>query len=117
MLNKLVIENTPVKKIRPSFVVMDRFHLPQSQVSLEKTESFTIKLYCLSPKRLKDVFKTSSRLVFKTSSRLQTCLEDVLKTKNCYAEDVLKVSSRGLQEQQVFAGSISLREIIIIAIL
>ena len=28
------------------------------------------------------------------------------KTKNCYAEDVLKTSSRRLQDQQMFAGFI-----------
>ena len=45
------------------------------------------------------VFKTSSRHVFKTPSRhLARCLQDVFKTswktKNCYAEDMLKTSSR-----------------------
>ena len=37
------------------------------------------------------VFKTSSRLLCKTSSRRP---EDLLKDKNCYAEDVLKMSWR-----------------------
>ena len=75
--------------------------------------------------------KTSSRHIFKTSSR---CLQDMFwrslqdvfkrylqdvfktswKTKNCYAEDVLKTSSRHvlktpsrrLQDQQMFAGQL-----------
>ena len=85
---------------------------------------------------LQDVFKRSSRHVFKTSSRrlerknfsssktswrrlqdvFKTCLQDVFKTswktKTCYAEDVLKTSSRHvlktflrlLEDQQMFAG-------------
>ena len=75
-------------------------------------------------------FKMSARHVFKASSRRLQCntfsssktssrrlqkvfarrLEDVLKksrkTKNCYAEDVLKTSSRRLEDQQMFAGMI-----------
>ena len=43
---------------------------------------------------LRDVFKTSLQDVFKTSR----------KTKNCYADDVLKTSSRRLEDQPVFAG-------------
>ena len=57
---------------------------------------------------LQDIFKTSSRLVFKVSSRhaFKISLRHVFKTssrriyktswkmKNCYAEDVLKTSSR-----------------------
>ena len=31
-------------------------------------------------------------------------LQDVLEDVNCYAEDVLKTSSRRLQDQQMFAG-------------
>ena len=74
------------------------------------------------------VFKTSSTYVFKTSSRhvfkedvfsvtlfrlprktsFARCLQDVFKTsrktKNCYAEDALKMSSRHLEDQQMFAG-------------
>ena len=81
-----------------------------------------IKTFCLSPRRLQDIFKTclqdvfktclqdvfsvtifclSRRLedIFKTSwRRYQDVLRDVFKTswktKKCYAEDVLKTSSR-----------------------
>ena len=71
---------------------------------------------------LKDVFKTSSKHlqdVFKTSCKmysrhLQDIFKTTCKTKNCYAEDVLKassrhvlkVSSRRLKDQQMFAGSL-----------
>ena len=70
------------------------------------------------------VFKTSSKHVFKTSSRLlqgnnfsssktfyemsSRRFQDVLKiswkTKNCYAEDMLKTSSRRLEDEQMFGG-------------
>ena len=76
---------------------------------------------------LHNAFKTSSRLVFQTSSRqvLKRCSRHLQgsnfsssktssrdlskffkmswKTKNCYGEDVLKMSSRPFQDQQIFA--------------
>ena len=51
---------------------------------------FSITIFRL-PRRLQDV----SRDVFKTSR----------KTKNYYAENVLKTSSRRLEDQQMFAGN------------
>ena len=73
---------------------------------------------------LQDLLKTSSRHVFKASSRRIQCsnfssskrssrrlaryLQDVSKTswktKNCYAGDLLKTSSRRLEDQQMFGG-------------
>ena len=62
-----------------------------------------LKMPCeMSSGRLQDVFMTSLQDVFKTS----------WKTKNCYAKDVLKTSSRHvlkassrrLEDQQMFAG-------------
>ena len=67
---------------------------------------------------LQDVFKTCLQNVFKSCLQdvLKTCLQNVFKTylqdvfktswktKNYYAEDVLKTSSRRLQDQQMFAG-------------
>ena len=81
-------------------------------------------------KSSRHIFKTSSRHVFKRSSRrlqrnifsssksssrrLAGCLQDVFKTswktKNCYAEDELKMSSRCLENQQTFAGTQVLKE-------
>ena len=74
--------------------------------------------FCLSPRRLEDVFSVT---IFHLARRFQdifkTSLQDVFKTswksKNCYAEDVLKTSSRNvletfsrsLQDQQMFAGT------------
>ena len=60
------------------------------------------RLQDMSSKRLQDVFKTY----------LQDALKTSWKTKNCYAEDVLKIFSRHvlktswrrLQDQQIFAG-------------
>lgn len=40
LFNELVIKNTPIKKIRPLFVLMEEVHLPQSQVSLRKGKTF-----------------------------------------------------------------------------
>ena len=40
MFNKLVIENTSVKKIRSFFVFVEEFHLPHSQVSLRGDRIF-----------------------------------------------------------------------------
>ena len=56
----------------------------------------------MSSRRLQDVFKTYLQDVFKAT----------WKSKNCYAEDVLKTSSRHvlkassgpLEDQQMFAG-------------
>ena len=67
-----------------------------SSKSLEDVLSATI--FCL-PRRLQDVFKmsremSSRRLRKKSSRRLQDVLKTSWKTKNCYAEDVLKTSSR-----------------------
>ena len=77
---------------------------------------FSVTIFRL-PRRLQDVFKTSSRRfqdVF--ARRLQESSQDVFKTswktKNCYAEYVLKTSSRHVsktssrrfEDQQMFAG-------------
>ena len=51
---------------------------------------------------LQDVFKAGLQNVFKTY--LQDVFKTSWKTKNYYAEDVLKTSSRRLQDQQMFAG-------------
>ena len=48
---------------------------------------------------LQDIFKTSSRHVFKRY--LQDVFKTSWKTKNCYAEDVLKTSSTRLEDQQM----------------
>ena len=54
---------------------------------------------------LRVVFKTSSRRLCKASSRrLQNIFKTSWKTKDCYAEDVLKTSSRRVQDQKMFAG-------------
>ena len=61
-------------------------------------------------RRLLDM--SSRRLQDMSSRRLQGVLKTSWKTKNCYAEDVLKTfsrhvlktSSRRLQDQQIFAG-------------
>ena len=56
----------------------------------------------LLPRRLHDVFKTSSRCICKTSWKTKNCYAwDVLKTSSRH---VLKTSSRRLQNQQMFAG-------------
>ena len=87
-----------------------------SRYALETSSRHVFKLSSRQVFRTpsRHVFKTSSRHVFKTSSRrhqrnnfssfntssirLQDVLRDVFKTswktKNCYAEDVLKTSSR-----------------------
>ena len=59
---------------------------------------FSITIFRL-PRRLQDV----SRDVFKTS--LQDVFKTSRKTKNYYAENVLKTSSRRLEDQQMFAGN------------
>ena len=48
----------------------------------------------ISSRRLKKVF----------ARRLQDVLKTSWKTKNCYAEDVLKTPSRRLQDQKMFTG-------------
>ena len=61
---------------------------------------------------LRDVFKTFSRYVFQTSSRqvFKTCLQYVLKKSSALQyfvfQDVLKTSSRSLEDQQMFAGGV-----------
>ena len=68
---------------------------------------------------LQDVFKTCLQDVFKTSSAQQFFVfQDVLKTKNCFAEDILETSSRHvlktswrrLEDQQIFAGSLFFKQ-------
>ena len=77
------------------------------------------RLQDMSSRHLEDVFKTSSRCLqrnnFSSSKTSWRCLQDVFKTswktKNWYAEDVLKTSSRHvlntsswrLEDQQMFA--------------
>ena len=51
---------------------------------------------------LQDVFKRCLQDVFKTY--LQDVFKTSRKTKNCYAQDVLKMFSRCLENQQMFAG-------------
>ena len=76
---------------------------------------------CL-PRHLQDIFKTPSRLprmfwkclqdVFKTSQKTKNCTS--WKTKNCYAQDIFKISlrhalkmlSRCLVDHQTFGGLI-----------
>ena len=73
-----------------------------------------VKAKC-APRRLQDVFKTSSRRlprrlqdVFKTCLQdvLQLCLQDVFKTswktKRCYTEEVFKTSSVRLTKANVY---------------
>ena len=67
--------------------------------------------FYLSPRRLQDVF---SVIIFCLPRRLQDVLKTSWKTKNYYAEDVLKTfarrvlktSSRLLKDQQMFVGII-----------
>ena len=87
---------------------------------------FSVTIFHL-PRRLQDVlqdvFNTSSQDVLEDEKLirwrsvedvLKTSLENVLKTKNCYAEDVLKTcwghvlktSSKRIEDQQMFAGYI-----------
>ena len=75
------------------------------------------KHFFLSPRRLEDVFSiVNFRLPRLLQDLFKTYLQDVFitswTTKNCYAEDVLKTSSRHvfktssrrLQDQKMFAG-------------
>ena len=71
---------------------------------------------CWFPRRLQDVFSVTN---FRLTRRLTRCLEDVSarrleavlktswKTKNCYPETVLKMSSRRLGNHQMFTGIIT----------
>ena len=73
---------------------------------------FSVRIFRL-PRGPQDVFKRSSRRLANTSWRhLSRRLEDVFKTssktKNCYAEDVLKTSSRRFEDQEMFAGLLSI---------
>ena len=65
---------------------------------------FSVTIFRL-PRRLKDVlrdyFKTYLQDVFETSSGR---LEDISEDLNYYAKDMLKMSSRRRQDQQMFAG-------------
>ena len=55
----------------------------QGMSSRRLQDVLDVTIFCL-PRRLQDIFKTCLQNVFKTS----------WKTKNCYAENVLKTSSR-----------------------
>ena len=59
--------------------------------------------FCLSSRRLQDVF---SGTIFRLPRRLQDVFPRRLssKKKNCSTEDVLKTSSRRLEDQEMFAG-------------
>ena len=67
------------------------------------------RLQDMSSRRLQDVF---SLTIFCLSRRLQDVFKAYWKTKDCYAEDGLKTSSRHifktslrhLEDQQMFAG-------------
>ena len=72
--------------------------LPQDMSSRRLQDVFGVTIFRL-PRRLHDVLKTSLQDVFKQGV-FKTCW----KTKNCYAEEVLKTSSRRLEDQQMFAG-------------
>ena len=56
------------------------------------------RLQDMSSRRLQDVVSVT---IFHYPRRLVRCFQDVLEDVNCYAEDVLKTSSR----QQMFAGN------------
>ena len=57
------------------------------------------RLQEISSRRFQDVFSVT---VFRLPRRLQHVLQDVFKTRK--TEDVLKTSSRRLQDEQMFAG-------------
>ena len=59
------------------------------------------RLQDMSSRRLQDIFSVT---IFCLPRRLQDVFKTLWKTKNCYAEDILKTSSRSLQDQQMFAG-------------
>ena len=75
------------------FVSKTSWRRLQDMSSRRLEDVFSVTIFRL-PRRLQDVFKTYLQDVFKTS----------WKTKNCYAEDMLKTSSRRLENQQMFAG-------------
>ena len=79
--------------------------------------------FCLSPRHLQDVFSVTTfclprRLEYVLNTSCKYLSQDVFKTswkmKNCYAEDMLKTSSRNvlktsprrLEDQQMFAGDV-----------
>ena len=73
------------------------------------------RLQNMSSRRLQDVFRVT---IFRLSRRLEDVLKMSWKTKNCYAGDVLKTSSRHvlstssrrLEDQQMFAGVTSTQQ-------
>ena len=77
-------------------------------LDLLDTDSWT---FCLSTRRLEEVLKICLEEVLKTCLQdifPKTCLQDVLKKSSASAwrhlQDVLKTSSRCLEDQQMFAG-------------
>ena len=62
---------------------------------------------CLCSSHLEDIFSITT---FRLARRLARCLQDVFKTfwntKYCYAENLLKMPSRRLEDRQTFAGLI-----------
>ena len=112
--SKLSTQNTVITICELS-VLIGRI-LPMSWRRLQQV--FSVTFFRL-PRRLEDVLKTSWRRLANTSWRhlprrlqdvFKTNLQDVFKkswkTKNCYAGDALKTSSRRLEDQQMFAGYI-----------
>ena len=65
----------------------------QDRSSRRLQDIFSVTIFRL-PRLLQDVFARRLQDIFKTS----------WKTKNCYAKDLWKTSSRRLQDQQMFAG-------------
>ena len=78
---------------------MVKYISPVNILFVSKTSSR--HLQDMSSRRLQDVFSVT---VFRLPRHLARCLQDVFKTYLQDAEDVLKKSSRRLQDQLMFAG-------------